>query len=157
MILTVLTDQDKLRQVSEPVDLSEENMEINQKLAQDMIDTMTDYRGVGLAAPQIGVFRRLIVANLSDAVYVMYNPEIIKKSGTQMSDEGCLSIPDRHVHVTRAKDIKVRFHGANGVRGTRKFKGMDAAIIQHEIDHLNGVLITDYETSPRVRGEALGP
>ena len=120
-------------------------------LADDMLETMYDAPGIGLAAPQIGVMQRLIVLDCDkdDTVepnpIVMFNPEI-KASSEDLNvyEEGCLSIPDQFAEVTRPADVTVTWIDADGNPQEADFGGLWATCVQHEIDHLNGKLFIDY-------------
>lgn len=121
------------------------------QLADDMLETMYDAPGVGLAAPQVGVLQRVIVADPSrdpeeePTPIVMFNPEILLSSDeTSVYEEGCLSIPDQYAEVTRPADVKVRWLDRDGNVQERDFGGFWATVLQHEIDHLNGKLFIDY-------------
>ena len=120
-------------------------------LADDMLDTMYDAPGVGLAAPQIGVLSRVIVLDCDkeDGVppkpVVMFNPEVVASSEeTNVYEEGCLSIPDQFAEVTRPKEVEVRWIDRDGNEQTAGFDGLWATCVQHEIDHLNGKLFIDH-------------
>lgn len=115
------------------------------KLLNNMMETLTKEDGVGLAAPQIGVSKRVIIAyhEENDKVIELINPEIISTSGEVIDNEGCLSVPGRVGKVNRAKDIVVRGQNADGEPIQFNASGMFARIIQHEIDHLNGILFID--------------
>ncbi|MBI1978371.1 MAG: peptide deformylase [Candidatus Omnitrophica bacterium] len=119
----------------------------NLKLVRDMIDTMYQEDGVGLAAPQIGVSRRIIVVSPNatrgeEKVYL--NPEIIESSSEQAVDtEGCLSLPNVSCEVRRSKRIKFQATDINGNKISQELDGFPARVIQHEVDHLNGILIID--------------
>ncbi len=115
------------------------------KLLNNMMETLTQEDGVGLAAPQIGVLKRIIIAynEESDSVIELINPEIVSYSGEIVDNEGCLSVPGRVGKVNRAKDIVVRGQNAVGEPIEINATGMFARIIQHEIDHLNGILFID--------------
>ena len=124
--------------------------EINDRirtLYADMIETMKDADGVGLAAPQVGVMKRLFVCtpNLDDLeqVYVMINPEITYTEGTQASTEGCLSVPGYVGTVERPKLIRIRALDENGEEREYEFEGFGATVVCHEYDHLDGTLYTD--------------
>ncbi len=112
-------------------------------LVQDMIETMYYERGVGLAANQVGLSKRLFVAS-ADGVHgqelVFFNAEIIKKSGKLREPEGCLSVPETYEHVTRYKEVTLRGMNLKGEWETVEAKGLLARIFQHEIDHLDGKL-----------------
>ncbi|MDQ1847119.1 peptide deformylase [Gemmobacter fulvus] len=121
------------------------------KLAEDMLDTMYDAPGIGLAAPQIGVTRRLIVLDCekepghSPRPLVMFNPEIIWSSEDLSTyEEGCLSIPDQYAEVERPAEVQVRWLGLDGKLQEEQFSGLWATCVQHEIDHLNGKLFIDF-------------
>lgn len=120
-------------------------------LADDMLETMYDAPGIGLAAPQIGILERLIVLDCvkdEDAApqpLVMFNPEIIAASDeTSVYEEGCLSIPDQYAEVTRPKGVEVRWMDRDGNAQQQEFDGLWATCVQHEVDHLNGKLFIDY-------------
>jgi peptide deformylase len=113
----------------------------------DLFETMYDAPGIGLAATQVDVHKRLLVIDVSidkDAPYVLINPEILEKDGITVTDEGCLSVPGYYEEVERAEHIKVRFLDRDGVQVELEAEGLLAVCIQHEIDHLNGKLFVDY-------------
>ncbi len=117
-----------------------------------MFETMYQAPGIGLAAPQIGSLLRLVVMDLAPekvpAPLVLINPEIIAASDeTATREEGCLSLPDQYAQVTRPAWVKVRYQDANGQRQEIEGDGLLAACLQHELDHLNGVLFVDYLSS----------
>ncbi|WP_170421769.1 peptide deformylase [Ruegeria arenilitoris] len=138
----------RLKKVCAPVDdLSDEL----RALADDMLETMYDAPGIGLAAPQIGVLERLIVLDCvkeegaTPRPLVMFNPEIISASDeTSVYEEGCLSIPDQFAEVTRPTEVEVAWMDKNGKAQRETFDGLWATCVQHEIDHLNGKLFIDY-------------
>lgn len=134
--------EEVLRQKAEPV--AEINDEIRQ-LAKDMLETMIDADGVGLAAPQIGRSIRMFVIKADDDVErVFINPEIIKTSNeVGPYDEGCLSIPQVYETIVRPLAVTVQSYDENGKRFTLDADGLLARCIQHENDHLNGVLYID--------------
>jgi peptide deformylase len=118
------------------------------KLIQDMTETMYDAGGVGLAAPQVGVSRRVIVVDVSpmdpqQSFFVMINPEIISEEGDVDHEEGCLSVPDCLEKVKRRERVQVRGISPEGRKLEILGEGILAFALQHEIDHLNGVLILD--------------
>ena len=120
-------------------------------LARDMVDTMYDAPGIGLAAPQIGVLSRLIVMDCNkdeDAApdpIIMFNPQILASSDDLNTyEEGCLSIPDQFAPVTRPAEVRVGWIDMNGNQQERDFDGLWATCVQHEVDHLNGKLFIDY-------------
>lgn len=130
-----------LEQVCEEV--SEYNKELH-CLIDDMIDTMYDANGVGLAAPQIGIAKRVAVVDVDDdhGCIELINPVIVHSSGEQIGPEGCLSIPDLFGDVNRYMTIEVKASDRFGKPFTLQVDGFCARAIQHEIDHLNGILFT---------------
>lgn len=118
-----------------------------------MFDTMYEANGCGLAAPQVGILKRLFIVDVGDEEgnsepYVFINPEILEKDGTQTAYEGCLSLPGKSGTVTRANWVKVRAFNENMEEFEMEAEGMLARCILHENDHLNGVVYVD-----RVEGE----
>lgn len=112
------------------------------KLAQNMMKIMEENDGVGLAAPQIGIPERIIIVKDSAGNHAFINPKIVKRSRKQVKDEeGCLSLPGIFVKVKRAEEIEVACQNLDGETVRVKAKGMGARIFQHEIDHLDGILI----------------
>lgn len=106
---------------------------------------MYKYGGIGLAAPQIGVSKRVIVIDDNGDAFMMFNPRITWESKKSLwFDEGCLSVPDGHGSVFRPESVKVKFQDKNGKYKHWKFTGLQARVVQHEIDHLNGILFVDY-------------
>lgn len=154
--IVVLGDEDDaiLRQRARKVKRFGPHLE---KLAQDMIETMRENHGVGLAAPQIGLPLRLFVAEIpedeedpqSGQVYVLVNPKIIKASREEVEgEEGCLSVPGIYGDVWRAEEVVVRAQDTSG-RGFRlRARGLLARVIQHEVDHLEGILFIDRVEDP---------
>lgn len=120
-----------------------------QKLIDDMVETMYAAPGVGLAANQVGVSKRLMLIDLSvgkrrGELHVFINPEIIESEGEVTEEEGCLSIPDFVEVVTRPERVKLRYTDRNGVERTMWGDGLMARAMCHEIDHLNGTLFVDH-------------
>lgn len=113
------------------------------KLLDNMADTMYHARGVGLAAPQVGVSKRVIVLDAGEGLLELINPEILSCSGQETDTEGCLSIPGIAGDVTRAAEVEVKGLDRQGRELTFKAAGYLARILQHEIDHLDGVLFVD--------------
>ncbi|SDY92686.1 peptide deformylase [Tindallia californiensis] len=140
-IRTIRTDKDPiLRKQSREVD------EINDRiltLLDDMDETMRQAEGVGLAAPQIGVLKRVIVIDIGEGLIEMINPVIIEKDGEQCGPEGCLSIPEQSGIVIRPHRVKVRALNRYNEEYEMEAEDFLARAICHEIDHLNGVLFTD--------------
>lgn len=113
------------------------------ELLDDMVQTMHKENGIGLAAPQVGVLRRVIVIDIGDGLIELINPEILEESGLQCDMEGCLSIPEQSGYVERPESIKVKGLNRNGEVVYYEASGLLAVVFCHEIDHLNGVLFTD--------------
>jgi peptide deformylase len=116
-------------------------------LIDDMFETMYAAPGIGLAATQVDVHKRLLVADVSpdqSQPYALINPEILEKDGVIVSDEGCLSVPGYYEEVERAEHIRLRFLDRNGDPQEMEAEGLLAVCIQHEIDHLDGKLFVDY-------------
>lgn len=127
----------RCREVSEITDRIRETLD-------DMVDTMREELGVGLAAPQVGVMRRMFVAEPEPGrVYYMINPEIYFEEGSEEEYEGCLSVPGLIGIVERPQKIKIRALDRDGVEQDYEFEGFDARVMCHENDHLNGILYTD--------------
>ena len=113
-------------------------------IIQDMTETLQSVKGLGLAGPQVGVLKRVFVYDLGDGVEVLLNPKIVWESAeTDEDTEGCLSIPGREVTVRRCVAIKVEGRDAAGELKTIDAEGLMARMFQHEIDHLNGLMIID--------------
>jgi peptide deformylase len=120
------------------------------RLIADLRETMHAYQGVGLAATQVGVLQRVLVVDVplddeaeTRAAYALVNPVIVERDATQTAEEGCLSIPAIFEDVTRAQMIRVRYQDEQGAPGALEAEGYLARAIQHEIDHLDGVLFVD--------------
>jgi peptide deformylase len=149
-VLKVITEGDpRLRQKS--VKVRKVDNEVR-RLVNDLFETMHDERGVGLAAPQVGILRRIIVIGM-DAGFehdddpavelALINPEIVKVSGRQVGPEGCLSIPDWYADVPRAMHVTVKGRDLDDKEARIKASGYLARALQHEIDHLDGILFLD--------------
>jgi peptide deformylase len=136
-----------LRQVSEPFERVDADVK---RLADDMLDTMYDAPGIGLAAIQIGVSRRMLVLDVAKegedkSPIIFINPEILTTSDERSTyEEGCLSIPDYYAEVERPASLTVRYLDLDGTQKTVEADGLLATCLQHEIDHLNGVLFIDH-------------
>ncbi|GAB5435378.1 peptide deformylase [Falsiruegeria mediterranea] len=138
----------RLKKLCDPVaDISDDL----RKLADDMLETMYEAPGIGLAAPQIGVLNRLIVLDCvkeegeTPRPLVMFNPEVVSSSDDlNVYEEGCLSIPDQYAEVTRPREVEVAWMDQNGNACQEVFDGLWATCVQHEIDHLDGKLFIDY-------------
>ncbi len=135
---------DVLRRKAKPVERVTKRV---QKLIRDMADTMYAANGVGLAAPQVGVPEQIFVADDGEGLLCLVNPKIIKREGSEVDVEGCLSIPNLAAYVNRATLIEVEGLDERGRPVRLRAEGYLARIIQHEVDHLHGVLITDIAES----------
>ncbi len=135
-----------LRKKAEPIGEITEEI---RRLGQEMLEAMYQEGGVGLAAPQVGISKRIIVLDgtpVDPAIkpMILINPEILERKGEETGREGCLSLPGIEVDVKRAKEIRLRAKSAEGKILDFEAKGFFARIIQHETDHLNGILLLDY-------------
>lgn len=153
-ILEILTYPDpRLAQVSQPV--TEFGPELK-KLCDDMLETMYDAPGVGLAAPQVNVLKQIVVIDIdyessedeppvlsNKTPRIFVNPKIVKKEGEQVCKEGCLSIPGEYEEVVRAEKVWVEYQDVNGKPQTLEAEGYLAVAVQHELDHLDGRLFID--------------
>ena len=143
-----------LKQVAEPVEEIDESVVA---VVQDLVDTMLDAgHSVGIAATQIGILQRVVVVDVSNSklgrdnhhgLLEMINPEIIERSGSKVMREGCMSVPDYTGNVTRAEQIVVEFTNPDGQLRVIEASGFEAVAIQHEIDHLDGLLFLDRVSS----------
>ncbi|MEO5806210.1 peptide deformylase [Devosia sp.] len=137
----------RLRAVADHIEVVDDDIK---KLAKDMLDTMYDAPGIGLAAPQIGVLKRIVVMDLAaegetPEPLVLINPEITKFGDEmQVTEEGCLSIPELYYEVERPNAVTVTYTDLDGNEVTKDAEGKLAVCIQHELDHLDGVLYIDY-------------
>jgi peptide deformylase len=130
-----------LRKISSPV-LGINNIVCH--LIKKMSKIMYSRKGIGLAAPQVGTLERVIIADIGEGLISMINPEILTGYGEDYIDEGCLSLPDTVVNVKRKQSVFVRYLDKNEKEKESELDGLTARVIQHEIDHLNGVLIIDH-------------
>ncbi len=138
----------RLKKVASPVaDITDDL----RQLADDMLATMYEAPGIGLAAPQVGVLQRLVVMDCikekgeAPRPLVMFNPEVVAASDeTSVYEEGCLSIPEQFADVTRPSEVEVRWMTRDGTEQSEVFTGLWATCAQHEIDHLEGKLFIDY-------------
>jgi peptide deformylase len=132
-----------LRTVCQPVETFDSTL---RDLADEMMALMQHYQGIGLAAPQVGLRQRLMVSCIEDHPLVLANPEV--KDSTEPRDfvEGCLSLPGVRINVRRPERIRVTGYDVQGQRRSFGAVGLWARVIQHELDHLNGVLICDYNS-----------
>lgn len=144
-VLNVLTFPDeRLRTIAQAVEQVDESI---QRLVDDMFDTMKDERGIGLAATQVNVHKRVVVMDVSDEQdnpLVFINPKIIAREGNTVSEEGCLSVPNNYAKVDRSEKVTVSALNREGEEFTLEAEGLLAICIQHELDHLQGKLFVDY-------------
>ncbi len=134
----------RLRKKAAPVELVDDEL---RQLIDDMFETMYEAPGIGLAATQVDVHKRLLVADVSpekNEPHVLINPEILEKDGTTVTEEGCLSVPGYYEEIERAEHIKVRYLDRDGNEQESEFEGLLAVCVQHEMDHLLGRLFVDY-------------
>jgi len=145
MILNILKYPDKrLRTIAKPVVSVDETIK---QQVKDMFETMYEAPGIGLAATQVNFHQRIIVIDISDQCnepICLINPEVIEKSGEIQWEEGCLSVPDYYENVIRANDIKVQALNQHGKTFELEASEMLSVCIQHEIDHLDGILFVDH-------------
>jgi len=143
--LTILEFPDpRLRKKAAPVELVDDAL---RELIDNMFETMYDAPGIGLAATQVDVHRRLLVADVSNdqtEPYALINPKILEKDGVIVTDEGCLSVPGFYEAVERAEHIRVNYLNRDGEDIEMEAEDILAVCIQHEIDHLDGKLFVDY-------------
>lgn len=126
------------------IDLVQEITEYHRALLSSMARIMYSAKGIGLAATQVGVLESLIVVDAGSGLYKLINPKIVKKEGTQVNEEGCLSIPGVIIKVKRAKSIILEALDPEGKSVKIEAENLLACVFQHEIDHLEGKLIVDY-------------
>lgn len=139
-------DDEILKKVSREIDVIDDKIKV---LAQDMIETMHKFDGVGLAGPQVGILKRIIVIDLYEegTQFVLINPVLVKEKGEQIVDEGCLSFPNQFGKVRRPKEVVVEALNLEGKKVKIKGKDLLAQALCHEIDHLNGSVFVD-KTEP---------
>lgn len=143
-IRTIREERDEiLKKVSRPVEKIDEKIQI---LIDDMLETMHKFNGVGLAAVQVGVLKRVVVIHIDyekDEPLILINPKIVNKKGEQTVDEGCLSFPNKFAKVVRPEEVTVEALDRNGKQIRITGKDILAQAISHEIDHLNGEVFID--------------
>jgi len=130
-----------LRKISSPVGKVDNTI---RHLIKKMSKIMYSRKGIGLAAPQVGTLDRVIIADIGEGLISMINPEILTGFGEDYLEEGCLSLPETTVNVKRQQFVFVRYLDKNEKEKETEIVGLTARVVQHEIDHLNGVLIIDY-------------
>jgi peptide deformylase len=134
----------RLRKKAAPVEVVDD---VLRQLIDDMFETMYEAPGIGLAATQVDVHRRLLVADVSQdktEPHALINPQILEKDGSAVTEEGCLSVPGYYEEVERAEHVKVRYLDRDGNEQESEFEGLLAVCVQHEMDHLEGKLFIDY-------------
>ena len=139
-IVLVEKDSEFLHKKSRPV------QEFNDRLfslLDDMQETLKVAEGLGLAAPQVGILKRAVLCRIGNEVLEMINPEIIAKSGEEIDKEGCLSVTDKWANVLRPEKVTVTYYDRKNNLHKLTLKGYEARVVCHEVDHLDGVLITD--------------
>ena len=130
-----------LKQVSKPVEVFDENLE---KFVNDLFTAMRVHDGVGLAAPQVGVLKKIAVVEYEEKSYVLINPKILEQKGIQESEEGCLSFPGIYANVKRPQWVKIETQNLKGEKEIIEGEEYTARAFLHEMDHLNGKLFIDY-------------
>ena len=144
-VLKVLSFPDKrLRTKAKPVDSVDDSV---RTIMDDMLETMYDAPGIGLAATQVDIHQQIVVIDISeekDSPLYLVNPSITAKSGKEISEEGCLSVPEYYAEVERAETVTVKALGRDGQPFELEAEGLLAVCIQHEMDHLQGKLFVDY-------------
>ncbi|EML5158174.1 TPA: peptide deformylase [Morganella morganii] len=133
-----------LRETAQPVTVFDDELKT---FVTDMTETMYAERGIGLAAPQVGVCKRMIIVDISenrDQPMALINPEFIQCDGEMMMMDGCLSLPESYTETQRYSSVTVRYQDINGAEHTLEAEGLQAGCLQHEIDHLNGKLFIDH-------------
>jgi peptide deformylase len=138
-MLQIITDQKLLSRKSKKVASIDDTV---RNICKSLIDTMLQSNGVGIAAPQCGILKRIIIVTVQDTIKSFINPDLLEVSDeTETCAEGCLSIPNESFEITRPTKIKVKYRNLKGHPMCENYSGFDARVILHEIDHLNGVLI----------------
>lgn len=151
MVLDIVTGENNsiLRTISDPVLKFDKELK---KLVKNMQETVTAKNGLGLAAPQVGVNKRVFLMKIGNQFLTVINPQIISFSQeTEIAEEGCLSLPDIWGNVPRAKAIVLEFQNIKGQKQVLQFEDMEAREAQHEFDHLDGVLFTDKLELPNLK------
>ena len=144
-VLTIPSDNKSLRKVSVELKAFDKSLENLIKDLTDTLEAQTNPPGLGISAPQIGILKRVFVARVRNKIKGFVNPKIIKFSTKKITIlEGCLSVPLLYGHVIRPSELDLESKNTNGKKTTAHYKGMSARIIQHEIDHLNGLLFIDH-------------
>ena len=149
-ILNILEFPDpRLRKKAAPIQVVDDHL---RQLIDDMFETMYEAPGIGLAATQVDVHKRLLVTDVSpdkSEPMVLINPELLQKDGVAITEEGCLSVPGYYEEVERAEHVRVRYLDRNGETCEQDMDGLLAVCVQHELDHLQGKLFVDYLSEAR--------
>ncbi|MDO5015657.1 MAG: peptide deformylase [Eubacteriales bacterium] len=152
--------EDILRKKARPVERFDDRLA---ELAQDMLETMKEENGVGLAATQVGILKQMFVMNLGDEVpeelqgdFVIVNPKISNTAGEQELIEGCLSLPGLYAHVKRPEKLTLHYQDLEGKEHEMDLSGFPAVCVCHETDHLHGILFRDKASEPLFRLDAEG-
>jgi peptide deformylase len=140
-----------LRMAASPVERFDAEL---RRLVDDMAETMYDAPGVGLAAPQIGVSRRVVVFDVGDGLFTLVNPVMEETSGSWLHDEGCLSVPDHWWQIKRSAYARARGFDVDGREAVHEGDELVGRVLQHELDHIDGILLID-RLGRRARKEAL--
>ena len=130
-----------LRQMCEPVERLDMWLH---NIVEEMFLLMQTHNGIGLAGPQVGITKRLFIAQIHQQAISLVNPTITSREGNAGMTEGCLSLPNTFIHVQRNSHVDLQGYDLQGQRQAYQLQGLWARVVQHEIDHLNGVLINDY-------------
>jgi peptide deformylase len=143
-MLEILTEENKLlRKKSKRIDKIDDSV---RNLCASLVDTMLANNGVGLAAPQCAIHKRIVVVLINETPKVLINPKIISFSDDkQLDEEGCLSIPQKFIQKKRHSKVTIKYRNLAGHPRLETYEGFNARVIQHEIDHLDGILMTDEE------------
>ena len=149
---------DRLRKIAAPIAEVDDGI---RRLARDMAETMYQAPGIGLAATQVDVHKRLIVMDVSEArdqLLVLINPRVVAQDGVQVAEEGCLSVPGIYDEVERAEHVVVDYLDLDGTERRLEARGLLAVCVQHEMDHLSGKVFVDYLSrlkQTRIKGKLL--
>lgn len=145
--MNIITNKDRLHERSQDIELTPTNLKKMKALSKKMKHMIRERNTIaGLAAPQVGYDVRMVICDLMDGLQTMLNPEIdFISQETLVGYEGCLSCPDQMVAVPRYTKIVAKWYDADGLYHSKEYVGRDARVIQHEVDHLNGRIITDYK------------
>lgn len=142
-MLQILTDPKLLKRKSKRIASIDDTI---RNLCVRLTETMIENNGIGLAAPQCNILKRIIIVQTVNGPISLINPDIISESvETEICEEGCLSIPGKSFPKERAKSVKVKYRNTKGKPVIETFSGLEARIVLHEIDHLNGIILNEYD------------